>query len=224
MLKSNPENIVSNINKVSENNYKTLLDTYSIFIEYHSEDTLYPNNELEKWKRKLNIMRSKNDGKLISNPSPLRRYVNDGPLNQVFQSIMNKDSFSILANENSEHSEYPKWQVNSHKLEAIIGPYTLDSLEKVSIDVHQNIPADKTSAKTQQIKSKNQVISADIDTNNYNKSSKPLNAMKKNQIDDKKENKNAKRLHSAKDSVTKINIAIIGKTTRSLKKKNYKVM
>lgn len=176
MLKSNTENIVSIINKESENKYKTLLDTYSIFVEYQNEDTLYPKNELEKWKRKLNIMRSKNDGKLNTNSLPLRRNVNDGPLNQVFKNIMNKDSFSILANENSDHSEYPKWQVNSHKLESIIGPYTLDSLEKVPIDVHQNILAEKTPDKAQQIKSKNKVTSAN---NNSYKTSKPLNAVKK---------------------------------------------
>lgn len=94
-------------NKNYTNNEKTIivkqsiLNTHPIFIEYENEHLLYPNAELDKWKRKLQMIRTRTVNKFKNIEPPLRRPVNNKPLYEVFQDIMDqKSTFSILNNEN----------------------------------------------------------------------------------------------------------------------------
>lgn len=94
-------------NTDNTNTKQILLSNYKTFsLEYYNEELLYPTDELEKWKRKLKTMRSKMDNKVKVDHIPLRRSAKDYPLLDVFKDIMNRDSFTILANEINVDSKY----------------------------------------------------------------------------------------------------------------------
>jgi len=71
---------------------QTLLN--ATFGEYRDEQLPCPTDELEKWKRKLELLRSKVDDTFGTHHSPLRRPANGEPLHKVFKNIMNRDSAS----------------------------------------------------------------------------------------------------------------------------------
>lgn len=98
---SNTGNTVENgcTKPAAESPKQTLLNTSIIYAEYYNEELLYPSDVLEKWKRTLEIKRSRKD--IRKNRSPVRRPANDEPLHEVFKNIMNKDSFSFLTPENN---------------------------------------------------------------------------------------------------------------------------
>lgn len=104
MTESNIEEIIKNhnINNKNPNNTKqSILNTYPIFIEYENEDLLYPICELDKWKRKLQMIRTRMINKFKDSHPPLRRPMNSKPLQEVFQDLMDKKSSSTnLDNEN----------------------------------------------------------------------------------------------------------------------------
>lgn len=101
------ETNTENTDKTFENSKPILLNNYKTFsLEHYNEELLYPIDELEKWKRKLKTIRSKMDNKLKINHTPLRRSAKDYPLLEVFKDIMNRDSFTILANEINVDSKY----------------------------------------------------------------------------------------------------------------------
>lgn len=101
-----------NVDESSKENLENLKPTlqYTIFAEYNNEELLYPNEKLGILKKKLEIVRSRVDGKLKKNISPLRRPTDNAPLHEVYKNVINKDSFttlaSILANENKVCSKY----------------------------------------------------------------------------------------------------------------------
>lgn len=84
---------------------QTILNSHIIFLDNHFEDLLFPSEEMEKWKIKLEIIRSKADSKFENGRSPARRPVNDQPLHEVYKNIMNKSSFSMLTNESNANSK-----------------------------------------------------------------------------------------------------------------------
>lgn len=102
------EHNTENTDKKIENTKQTLLNNYKTFsLEYYNDELLYPIDELEKWKRKLKTIRSKMDNKLKIEHVPLRRSAKDCLLD-VFKDIMNKDSFTILANSINADSKSTK--------------------------------------------------------------------------------------------------------------------
>lgn len=203
---------------------KTLLNSHTIVGEYFNKELLCANDDLNKLKRKLNLIRSKTDGKVENKRSPIRRSAYDGPpLHQVFANIMNKDSCaSILADEEKkvDDGQYPKWQVNYIKLEDIIGPYTLDSLIGTSKIARQTTTSDKSvsaavvSHPTKPSKNEDSTIS---DTKNFRKNSKPFKDVKTNQATAKKPNKNAKNSNMTKSLNTKTKVDPAKKTQTSKK-------
>lgn len=217
MIESNTENrtekVVENINQNLENPKQTLLNTHTIFTEYKNEELLYPNIELEKWKKNLQIMRSRMDNKFKRKHSPIRRPVNDEPLYEVFKNIMNKDLFSIIPNEKNVDSKYPRWQVNFLKLEDIIGSYTVDSL----IETPKNIILDQIPASDCTKKLPENNLKSVNHTNDLTKVKKPLNVQKTNQANIKEIYVRAK--NAIKEPISpKINITST-KRTQSLKEK-----
>lgn len=221
MIESNTENrvekTVENINQNLKNPKQTLLDTYTIFTEYENEELLYPNIELEKWKKNLQIMRSRMDNKFKRKHSPIRRPVSDEPLHEVFKNIMNKDSFSILPNEKNDDSKYPRWQVNFLKLEDIIGSYTIDSLTETSKNKHKNIILDQIPIADCKKKLPENNSKSVKNTTDLLKIEKPLNIQKTNQSNVKEVYVRAKNI-TREPIIPKIN-AISTKKTQSLKEK-----
>jgi len=180
------EKLMSQFNNENrdENTKQTLLNNYAIFGEYYNKELLYPNNELEKWKRRLKIIRTRMDNKCKINHSPLRRPTNDEPLHKVFKDIMNRDEFSISADA-KDTTRYPKWQVNNFKLRDSISPYTLDSLKEFSKNAHKkNVISNEMPGKIQQTKylSDKKIETVHDKTNDFQKSDKLPSAEKNNQI------------------------------------------
>lgn len=125
---------------------QTLFDSRAIVGKYYEKDTLCTENELSKFRKKLNSMRTANFVKKDRSPFRRRRtaaaagpetVANGHPsLHRTFASILNKESsaFVLATAENAvDNGEYPKWQVNYIELEHIIGPFTsVDSLRAPS--------------------------------------------------------------------------------------------
>lgn len=117
---------------------QTLFDSRAIVGKYYDKDTLCAENELNKFRKKLNSMRTANF--VPKDRSPFRRRQTDADdngaetvanvqpsLHRTFASILNKESsaFVLPSAENAvDDGEYPKWQVNYIELEHIIGPFT----------------------------------------------------------------------------------------------------
>lgn len=89
---TNTENVVENAENEKPSENSSTLYRHPVFAEYCNEDLLYPIAELEKWKKKLHIMRTRTDGPYnTNNVSPIRRPTDDEPLHEVFRNIMDKD-------------------------------------------------------------------------------------------------------------------------------------
>ncbi|KAF0765655.1 Uncharacterized protein FWK35_00010024 [Aphis craccivora] len=96
MAESNTEHIDENTEEKSKNLKSTI--QYTIFPDYQNEELLYPNEKLELFKKRLEIVRSRvDDDNFKINLSPLRRPVDNSPLHEVYKNVINKDSFSMLA-------------------------------------------------------------------------------------------------------------------------------
>lgn len=97
--------------KPSENS--STLYRHPVFAEYCNEDLLYPIAELEKWKKKLHIMRSSTDGPYkTNNISPIKRPTDDEPLHEVFRNIMDKDPFDpVSVDEENVTGKYRENQI-----------------------------------------------------------------------------------------------------------------
>lgn len=149
MIKSDTENDTSKHDNIygifidrAAAEKQTLFDSRAIVGKYYEKDMLCTENELNKFRKKLKLMRTTNF--VQKECSPFRRrqtaaaagpetVANDHPpLHQAFASILNKESslFVLAAAENaSDNGEYPKWQVNYIELEHIISFFTaVDSL------------------------------------------------------------------------------------------------
>jgi len=114
MAESNTEHIDENTEEKSKNLKSTI--QYTIFPDYQNEELLYPNEKLELFKKRLEIVRSRvDDDNFKINLSPLRRPVDNSPLHEVYKNVINKDSFSMLASildrENNVNSKYTNRQV-----------------------------------------------------------------------------------------------------------------
>lgn len=127
MIESNTEN--DGVKTAENLPGPTLLNSHTIVGEYFARDSLCPDDESKKLKKKLKLKRSGADGRADRNRSPVRRPADkDVPLHRVFADIMNADSCcSVLADgrdgvDDDDDGKYPKWQVNYLKLEDIIGP------------------------------------------------------------------------------------------------------
>lgn len=95
MSESNTENTIEiDFAKPVENSKHTQLNNSVIYIEYHYEKLLYPYGVLEKWKRELEIIRSKKD--INTNRSSVTTPVNNEPKHDIFKNIKTEDSFSVL--------------------------------------------------------------------------------------------------------------------------------
>jgi len=222
------EKLMSGFNNKNrdENTKQTLLNNYTIFGEYNNKELLYPNNELEKWKRRLKIIRTKTDNKCKINHLPFRRPANNEPLHKVFKDIMNRDELSI-SDDVKDTTQYPKWQVNSFKLRDIVSPYTLDLLKEFSKDAHKkNVISNEMRRKTQQtISPSDKKIKTVYDkTNDCQKFDEPPNVQKTDQIIVKGASRNYMKCSSPrKDFKIKTNIAQNKNTRfRSLKESSVK--
>ncbi|VVC36187.1 Hypothetical protein CINCED_3A022358 [Cinara cedri] len=86
------ENILEkNTENEKPNEKSSTLHNHPIFVEYCNAHLLYPIAELEKWKKKLQIMRSRTDNQFKTNIIPLKRLTDDEPLHEVFRNIMDKE-------------------------------------------------------------------------------------------------------------------------------------
>lgn len=206
---SNDENNVGeNSDKTLENvNDHTVLDSVPIVGEHFNENEVYNDDDLKKFKRRLNFKRSKVDTTFDKKRSPIRRPKDGTPLHQVFTNIMNKDSCSSFLfdeEENVDNREYPKWQVNHLKLlEDIANPLTSDTLKETSKISHKTKVLDKTSPKSniiELIKYKESLVCND--TNNCQKFNESMNTKKPNQMAAEKANKTVKRPIIIKHPVT----------------------
>jgi len=113
---------------------QTLLNNSRLFGEYYDNQLLYPDDELNKWKRRLKIIRTRmaNKCKTPTDRSPLRRPANNEPLHVVFKNIMNRDRYATLMDAN-DATTYIKWRANNVRAETVIGPsYAMDLSTKDS--------------------------------------------------------------------------------------------
>ncbi|XP_050433723.1 uncharacterized protein LOC126841350 [Adelges cooleyi] len=102
----------------------------SLFYDLYRVGPPYPNSELEKRRRILKIMRTdKSDGPKPPARPPFCRPSKDMPLHEVFKDIMNTDAFVMRAMERKFTCEYPKWQVNDHRLENVVDPAIMTALK-----------------------------------------------------------------------------------------------
>ncbi|XP_050545857.1 uncharacterized protein LOC126908053 [Daktulosphaira vitifoliae] len=123
------DEIVSN----TKNSNQSTENNRSIFYDLYRVGPPYPNSELEKRRKILKIVRAKSDDRrnIIY---PYCRHSKDKPLHEVFKEIMNRDIFAMRANETEIIEEYPKWQVNDHKLENIIDPSKINTTQKTLVE------------------------------------------------------------------------------------------
>lgn len=95
MTESNTGNTnETNCAKPAETPKETILNSFTIYTEYHNEEKLYPNDILVECKKELEIIRSRKDMKFKKSLSPVRRPTNDKPLHEIFKIIMIKDWYS----------------------------------------------------------------------------------------------------------------------------------